>query len=519
VLLAETALGLGDLSLAQANLDCLSILTHVSLHTLLKEKKKEVEEERRRSRRNRFALLTLSLFLVLGLIVGNVIVRAEREVAKNRLQEIEELSGIQLYQELVDLESTLWPAIPEQSKFMQEWLRTAKELVSSLPKHEEHLRILSIKRDGIRFDKSAQRWEYETLRRLVKGLNHLNSTLIPTVELRMKEANTLVKRSILRHQEKWDEAIEKIALSDRYDGLVLKEQEGLTPLGRNEQGLWEFAHLLSGEIPKKNKKGAWEITEETGLVLVLLPAGQFLMGASSMEGAQNFDPRAADIEGPVHEISLDGFFLSKYELTQAQWLRVQSTNPSAYLPGQEQGGYTINQIHPVEHMTWLEAKNTLDRLDLVLPTEAQWEYGNRAGTQTIYWGGDEIADMRGKINISDRVAREKGSPASWKFEMELDDGFTVHAPVGSLLPNNFGLHDTSGNVWEWCLDLFGAYTQPVDSKRGIRTVEVGEARRIFRGGGFRASSVHARSADRYSIYARDYSAYDVGIRPARLLNP
>ena len=78
-------------------------------------------------------------------------------------------------------------------------------------------------------------------------------------------------------------------------------------------------------------------------------------------------------------------------------------------------------------------------------------------------------------------------------------------------------HDMLGNVWEWCSDQFGDYTLPVEAGTGKRLVGDKDAQRLFRGGGFRASSVHVRSADRYSIYAADYRAYDVGIRPARAL--
>lgn len=517
VLLIETALELGDLSLAHVHLDCLPMQSHQDLRLRLKKIEAERREEERVGRRNRLALVILSICLVFGLVAGNIVVREQRQFAEQKLKEIAELSGIQLQQELIEREKLLWPAVPERASNMRIWIQEAQELVSSLPNHEAHLKALERERGGENFQDPELRWEYQTLKNLISGLKSLQGDVIPIVAERLELASALHAQSIEAYESEWKEAIASIAASPLYGGLVITPQLGLLPLEINAQGLWEFSHVLSGAIPKKNRDGTWEITEETSLVFVLLPKGEFLMGASANSGNDNFDPRAADIESPVHAVSLDAFFLSKYELTQAQWLRVQTKNPSAYLPGQEQGGFVVSLTHPVEHMTWQEAVQTLERLDLILPTEAQWEYANRAGSQSVYWGGNTIAQMRGRLNISDRLARERGSPSSWKFEEELDDGHIVHAPVGLFTPNRFGLHDTSGNVWEWCLDRFGSYTLPTRKGDGMRMVQTREERYIFRGGGFRASSVHARSADRYSIYAQDYSAYDVGIRPARML--
>ena len=519
ILLIQTALDLGDLSLAKVHLDCLPINSTKDLHTKLSKIESDRKKEERNSRRIRMAIVLLSACLVVGLIVGNVVVRTQRIFAEEKLKEIAELSGIQLHQELIEEEELLWPAVPERVADMRLWIKESRTLVASLPNHERHLEALEQKKVLEGFQSPELRWEYQTLTRLILGLQSLKKETIPKVERRLITAENLYSQSIESHKEQWKNAISSIKNSPLYGGLQITPQLGLVPLGANKEGLWEFAHVLSGDIPQQDSQGQWDITEDVGVVLVLLPERTFLMGASTEQGADNFDPRAADIESPVHEVSLSAFFLSKYELTQAQWLRVQPKNPSAYLPGQEQGGFVISLLNPVEHMTWQEAKEALGRMDLILPTEAQWEYGNRAGTQSVYWGGDSIQDMLGRTNISDRLARERGSPSSWKFEEELDDGYTVHAPVGKFSPNRFGLHDTSGNVWEWCLDRFGPYTDPTRSGDGLRMTVENEERYIFRGGGFRASSVHARSADRYSIYAQDYSAYDVGIRPARALLP
>jgi len=517
--IAEVAMDLGDFALAQAHVDCLPQGAHDALRQRLQDAQDSRARQQLQQRRVRAAAIVLSICLVLGLVIGNVVVSEQRAIAEAHLRDLEDLSAIQLYQELSERETELWPASPRLLADLTQWYQEADGLVLQLPHYRQRQALLTAELGGQdRFEDRARRWEYETLQHLVLGLEALEAELVPSVQDRIDQARELDARSRVAHAQQWDTAIAAIAASERYQGLVLTPQLGLVPLGANAQGLWEFGHLLSGALPERDAGGALEFTEETGVVLVLLPAGEFLMGASAAPGLANHDPRAAEIEQPAHPVKLDAFFIARHELNQAQWLRVQSANPSAYLPGQTHGDHTVSLLHPVEHMTWVEASETAARLALVLPTEAQWEYANRAGSQSIYWGGDTIASMRGKLNISDRVSRERGGPASWQFEAELDDGYIVHAPVGTFVPNAFGLYDTAGNVWEWCADRFGAYTLPTDPRTGHRQVPDPDAPRLFRGGGFRASSVHARSADRYSIYAHDYSAFDVGLRPARLID-
>jgi formylglycine-generating enzyme required for sulfatase activity len=107
-----------------------------------------------------------------------------------------------------------------------------------------------------------------------------------------------------------------------------------------------------------------------------------------------------------------------------------------------------------------------------LPTEAQWEYACRAGTNTIYAWGDNPDDGKGWANCADQTLKKKmdATPAFAFFTW--DDGFVYTSPVGTFKANAFGLHDMIGNVWQWCDDSFGAYDKdaaidPVGARSGV----------------------------------------------------
>jgi formylglycine-generating enzyme required for sulfatase activity len=111
-----------------------------------------------------------------------------------------------------------------------------------------------------------------------------------------------------------------------------------------------------------------------------------------------------------------------------------------------------------------------------LPTEAEWEYACRAGTTTRYWSGNDETSLGGKANVADQTSKEK---YNWASIVNIRDGYTETAPVGSFSPNPWGLYDMHGNVWEWCWDWYGSYTS------GIQTNPEGPyagAGRVLRGG-------------------------------------
>ena len=118
------------------------------------------------------------------------------------------------------------------------------------------------------------------------------------------------------------------------------------------------------------------------------------------------------------------------------------------------------KTHPADRIDWDEAVEFCKKLSaqtgrtVSLPTQAQWEYGCRAGTDTRFYFGDDDTEMRKYANYNDSKDDIKGWP---KVDKETTDGFIGPAPVGSFLPNNWGLYDMHGNVWEWCHDWAWGY--------------------------------------------------------------
>lgn len=330
-------------------------------------------------------------------------------------------------------------------------------------------------------------------------------------------------------RDAWDDAIASIRDSNEcphYGGLVLAPQEGLLPIGRDPQsGLWEFAHTLSGEVARRGAGGRLVMEDETGIVLVLLPGGEYWQGSQDVDpDAPGFDPWRQLDEGPMTAVILDPFFLSKYELTQAQWRRWNGRDPS-YATFETSPNSWVSATQPVEGIQWKAGAETLHEFGLSYPSEAQWEYAARAGTQTPWSDARGVAGLAQCANLYDstcwRLAlRHSLHPERLAASDPLlgDDGFEGAAPVGSFAPNAFGLHDMHGNVYEWTGD-FGsvAYVTPRWVGTGLRATQgVDEGGRIVRGGGYYSTPRAARCAAR-AYRGREASSSDLGLRPARTI--
>ena len=192
------------------------------------------------------------------------------------------------------------------------------------------------------FDDPVSTLRHDNLSELVDGLRRLKVTL-DGVRERRDFALDATELSIEAHRDAWDAVIRDLADAERtprYGGTALEPIRGLIPLGRDPaSGLFEFAHLQSGDPARRDaESGELHLEADTGIVLVLIPGGRVVMGAEREPANPEAccDPLAHGEEGPAHAVILDPFLLSKYEMTQRQWLAASDRNPSHYQPGASQ---------------------------------------------------------------------------------------------------------------------------------------------------------------------------------------
>ena len=297
------------------------------------------------------------------------------------------------------------------------------------------------------------------------------------------------------HDAEWAEALPAIHRAYPAMAPPLEAQMGLVPLGPDPVSeLWEFAHLQTGEPARRGPDGRLEMSGESGLVFVLVPGGTFLMGAQWEDSERpNFDPEAGqgNREGPPTEVEVPPFFLSKFEMTQGQWERLDGRNPSLFQRGQ----VSHDPVNPVNQVDWFECKGMMDRLGLTLPSEEQWEYAARAGTSTIWWSGDDADAVKRTSNL---FGREGGSRS-----------ITIKR-VGTFGANPFGLHDVIGNVSEWCAN----HPYEYGTKQGTDSETL--KMHVFRGGSARTLPFKSRSAYR-EMHMTSSRTPALGLRPARAI--
>ena len=264
--------------------------------------------------------------------------------------------------------------------------------------------------------------------------------------------------------------------------------------------------------------------------MVVIPAGSFQMGSPDDEEGRDAD------EGPQHRVTIDApFALGRYEVTRGQFSRfVAATNHEAkgcrYWDGDSvendpnrswrDPGYEQSNNHPVACVSWEDAQAYIDWLrkesgeNYRLPSEAEWEYAARAGTTTRYFWGDDADEGCSFANGADQTAKKEQT--GWTV-MACDDGYYGTASAGSYRPNRFGLHDMTGNLWEWLEDRWhdNYDDAPID---GRAWVDGNNSARVLRGGSWVNGPWLLRSAYR-DRFVPDGRGNDLGFRVARTLTP
>ncbi|MBO7262895.1 MAG: SUMF1/EgtB/PvdO family nonheme iron enzyme [Alistipes sp.] len=229
---------------------------------------------------------------------------------------------------------------------------------------------------------------------------------------------------------------------------------------RVEEGNVVDVVATMAEYKESKNKTYVETAKGLNLKMIYVEGGTFAMGSTS----------GGSDEEPVHNVTLDSYYIGETEITQAQWRAVMGSNPSSY----------TGDNRPVERVSWDDAQAFCKRLSeltgkrYVLPTEAQWEYAARGGKKSkgyTYSGSNSV----------DEVAKYSSSEG--------------HANVKSKKPNELGIYDMSGNVWEWCSDWYDSYgsssqTNPQGSSSG--------SDRVLRGGSWRGNASGCRVANRNS---------------------
>jgi formylglycine-generating enzyme required for sulfatase activity len=236
---------------------------------------------------------------------------------------------------------------------------------------------------------------------------------------------------------------------------------------------------------------AWRVRDTaTQVEMLLVPPGTFQMGC--IMGSNQYG--CFSWEQPVHQVTLtNAFYLGRFEVTQSQWVAKMGSNPSSFQGASAQVPADQVPNRPVERVSWTIIQGYLSATGFRLPTEAEWEYACRAGTQTPFYNGSTDDSTVGAL--------------AW---YSANSGNQTR-PVGGKLANAFGFHDMLGNVWEWVNDWYGGYTAEAQTNP---TGPVSASNRVIRGGSGNLVTTYVRSSYR-NYDSPGYTGNNVGFRVAR----
>jgi eukaryotic-like serine/threonine-protein kinase len=256
----------------------------------------------------------------------------------------------------------------------------------------------------------------------------------------------------------------------------------LSPSSSNNLQTFQFETVTvdaRGNITNRRNLEAKYFVEDLGngvtLEMVQIPGGTFTMGSPEGEAG-----RASD-ESPQHQVTVPGFFIGKYEVTQAQYQAIMGTNPARFK----------GEKRPVEKVSWDNAVEFCKRLSqntgktYRLPSEAEWEYACRAGTTTPFYFGETITTHL--VNYNGNYPY--GAAPKGEYREQTTD-------VGNFPPNLFGLYDMCGNTYEWCQDVYNETYQGAPTDGSAWLVGKDNNIKLLRGGNWVSFAFACRSAAR-----------------------
>lgn len=245
--------------------------------------------------------------------------------------------------------------------------------------------------------------------------------------------------------------------------------------------------------PQSSKIHETFTSPSTGMEFVLIPAGEFMMGSPNKTGTVN-SLISFSTTSPAHEVSIEyDFYLGKFPVTQKQWIEVMGENPSKIK----------DDNRPIENISWYDTQEFIKKLNEMeetdkyrLPSEAEWEYACRAGTQTKYSFGDDAAELN-------------------KYAWYSKNSYNETHPVGRRKPNHWGLYDMNGNIWERVQDTW--HSNYICAPSDGSAKENGDnSRQPIRGGAFYSFAGNCHSAYRLSAKSNSRKK-DIGFRLLREL--
>lgn len=302
---------------------------------------------------------------------------------------------------------------------------------------------------------------------------------------------SLVKADNLIEQQRYEEALaiyQQLSSSSYASAAISHKIQEIQD--RQE----EVSIQASGELMIVDVSNETYLVKEVPFTMIGIKGGSFMMGSPSEEVGRNTD----EFE---HQVNLPSFLIGQYEVTQKLWRAVMNQDP-------EELAFQGCDECPVENVSWYEAQRFIKKLNSMtgeafrLPTEAEWEYTARAGTNTPFYTGDNINTQQ--VNYNGKHPYNGGAKGKYRQKT---------MPVGSFKPNPWGVYDMSGNVYEWCQDWYSD-DYYYHSRQDIPEGPANGSSRVIRGGSWYNVASYCRVARRNS-YSPGYGDNNIGFRIAK----